>query len=140
MHIMKAKALLIFMALAVAAAVAQRGGGMGQGPGFKYDPSTETKLTGTIEDVKTVDSMCKTGTHLTLKTDTGNMEIALGPSQFLKDQALQLKKGDQVEVTAAKATTRKGEMLIARQITAGDKTITLRDEKGIPAWPRGSCR
>lgn len=137
---MKAKALLLVVALAVATAAAQRGGGMGQGPGYKYDPGAETKLTGTIEQINTVDSMCKTGTHLTLKTDTGNTEIALGPSQFLKDQALQLKKGDRVEVTAAKATTRRGEMFIARQITAGDKTITLRDEKGIPAWPRGSCR
>lgn len=137
---MKAKALLIFMALAVAAALAQKGGGMGQGPGVKYDPSTETKLTGTIEQINTVDSMCKTGTHLTLKTDTGNMEIALGPSQFLKDQALQLKKGDKIEVTGAKATTRRGEMFIARQITADGKTVTFRDEKGIPAWPRGSCK
>lgn len=137
---MKVKALLIVLALAVATASAQKGGGTGRGPGFKYDPSTETKLTGTIEQINTVDSMCKTGTHLTLKTDTGNTEIALGPSQFLKDQALQLKKGDQVEVTGAKATTRRGEMFIARQVTAGDKTITLRDEKGIPAWPRGSCR
>lgn len=137
---MKAKIVLIVVALAVATAMAQKGGGMGRGPGFKYDPSTETKLTGTIEQINTVDSMCKAGTHLTLKTDTGNMEIAVGPSQFLKDQALQLKKGDRVEVTGAKATTRRGEMFIARQITAGDKTITLRDDKGIPAWPRGSCR
>jgi hypothetical protein len=137
---MKIRALLVVVALAVATGAAQRGGGMGQGPGFKYDPSTETKLTGTVEEIKTVDSMCKTGTHLALKTDTGNMEIALGPSQFLKDQALQLKKGDKVEVTGAKATTRKGEMFIAREITAGEKTVTLRDEKGVPAWPRGSCR
>lgn len=136
---MKVKALLLVVALAVAAAVAQRGG-MGQGPGFRYDPSAETKLTGTVEDIKTMDSMCKTGTHLVLKTDTGNMEIALGPSQFLKDQALQLNKGDKVDVTGAKTTTRRGEMFIARQITTAGKTVTLRDEKGVPAWPRGSCR
>lgn len=137
---MRVKALVLVIALAVATAVAQRGGGMGPGPGFKYDPSTETKLTGTIEEINTVDSMCKTGTHLTLKTDTGTTEIALGPSQFVKDHGLQFKKGDRVEVTGATATTRRGEMFIARQIRAGDKTVTLRDEKGIPAWPRGSCR
>lgn len=137
---MKVRALLVLVALAVATAVAQKGGGMGRGPGFKYDPGAETKLTGTVEEVKTVDSMCKTGTHLTIKTDTGNAEVALGPSQFLKDQALQLKKGDRVDITGAKASTRRGEMFIARQITSGDKTLTLRDEKGIPAWPHGSCR
>ncbi len=141
---MKVKALLIIAALAVATAVAQRsgmgsGGGMGQGPGFKYDPSAETKLTGTIEEVKTVEMMCS-GTHLIVKTDKGNTEVALGPSQFVKDQALQLNKGDQVEVTGVKMTTRRGETFVARQITAAGKTVDLRDAKGVPAWPRGVCQ
>lgn len=134
---MKAKSLLLILALTVAAAMAQRGG-MGPGPGFKYDASTETKLTGSIEQINTVDAMCHTGTHVVLKTNKGNVEIALGPSQFLADQKLELKKGETADVVGAKATT--GEMFIARQITSGGKTVTLRDEKGIPAWPRVMCR
>lgn len=134
---MKAKSLLLILALTVAAAMAQRGG-MGPGPGFKYDASTETKLTGSIEQINTVDAMCHTGTHVVLKTNKGNVEIALGPSQFLADQKLELKKGETADVVGAKATT--GAMFIARQITSGGKTVTLRDEKGIPAWPRVMCR
>jgi len=136
---MKAKALILMVAFAVAAAVAQRGG-MGYGPGFKYDPSAETKLTGTIEEINTMDMMCQNGTHLVLKTDKGNMEAALGPSQFLKDQSLQLKKGDKVEVKGVKTTMRRGEVFIVRQITSGDKTVTLRNEKGAPAWSGGFCK
>jgi hypothetical protein len=136
---MKKKALFIIMALAVTAAMAQ-GGGWGRGPGFKYDSSAETRLTGTIEEIKTTDSICRTGTHLILKTNQGNTEVALGPAQFLKDQSVLLSKGDQIEVVGAKANTGRGEMFVVRQLITGGKTVTLRDEKGVPAWPRGSCR
>lgn len=135
----KHKALILMMALAVAAAVAQ-GPGRGRGMGANYDPSTETKLTGTIEQIKTMDSMCQTGTHVVIKTNEGTTEVALGPAQFLKDQSVTLNKGDRIEVTGAKTATRMGEFLIARQVVVGSKTLTLRDEKGVPAWPRGSCR
>jgi hypothetical protein len=136
---MKTKAILILAALAVATALAQTPG-KGPGPGFQYDPNTETTLNGTIEQISTVDSMCHSGTHVTIKTDTGNVEVGLGPTQFLTDQKLEIKKGDTVQVIGAKANTKKGPMFIARQITSGDKTVTLRDTKGVPAWPRGMCR
>lgn len=137
---MKVKALLLIVALAVATAVAQRGmgpDGMGQGRGFKYDPSAETKLTGTIEEIKTMGACA---THLVVKTDAGNTDVALGPTKFLKDQGLKLNKGDQVEVTGVKTTMRRGDIFITRQITVAGKTVTLRDEKGLPAWPRGTCK
>ena len=137
---MKVKALLLVVALAVVTAVAQRGmgpGGMGQGRGFKYDPSAETKLTGTIEEIKTIGACA---THVVVKTDAGNTDVALGPSKFLKDKGLELNKGDQVEVTGVKATMRRGDIFITRQITVAGTTVNLRDEKGRPAWPRGTCR
>ena len=40
----------------------------------------------------------------------------------------------------ATATTKQGKVFIARQITTGGKTVTLRDEKGTPAWAHGMCR
>ena len=136
---MKIKTVLLILALAVTTAMAQAGG-RGRGPGYKYDPSTETKITGSIEQINTTNAMCHTGTHLKVKTDTTEMEVGPGPTQFLQDQKLELKKGDTVEVIGSMATTRQGKIFIARQITAGGKTVTLRDEKGTPAWPRGMCR
>jgi hypothetical protein len=107
---------------------------------FRYDASTETTINGTIETINTVDMMCQSGTHLTVKTDKGNMEVALGPSKFVSDQKLDLKKGDQVQIMGAKTNTRRGEIFMARQITSGGQTVTLRDEKGVPSWPHGMCR
>ena len=134
---MKRKSVLLLLALMATVALAQSGG-KGQGP--MYDPSTEATITGTIEEIQTLDSMCQSGTHLTLKTDKGNSEVALGPTKFLTDQKLELKKGDQVQIVGAKANTKRGEMFVARQVTTGGKTVTLRDDKGVPAWPRGMCR
>ena len=136
---MKIKTVFLILALAVTTAMAQ-GGGRGRGPGYKYDASTETKITGSIEQINTTDTMCHTGTHLMVKTDTTEMEVGLGPAQFLKDQKLELKKGDTVEVIGTTATTSQGKVFIARQIATGGKTVTLRDEKGTPAWARGMCR
>jgi hypothetical protein len=135
--IMKGKSLLLFLALAATVALAQTQG-KGQGP--MYNPSTEATITGTIEEVQTLDTMCHAGTHLTVKTDKGSTEVGLGPSKFLADQKLELKKGDQVQIVGAKANTRRGEMFVARQITSAGKTVTLRDDKGVPAWPRSMCR
>ena len=136
---MKIKTVLLILALAVTSAMAQ-GGGRGRGPGYSYDPSTETKITGSIEQIKTTDTMCHTGTHLMVKTDTAETEVGLGPAHFLKDQKLELKRGNSVEVIGALATTKQGKVFIARQIATGGKTVSLRDEKGTPAWPRGMCR
>lgn len=134
---MKRKSLLLLLALAAAVALAQTRG-KGQGP--MYDPSAEATITGTIEEIQTLDMMCQSGTHLTVKTDKGNTEVALGPTKFLADQKLELKKGDQVQVVGAKTSTRRGEVFMARQIISGGKTVTLRDDKGVPSWPRGMCR
>ncbi|HLW55002.1 MAG TPA: hypothetical protein VKW06_19370 [Candidatus Angelobacter sp.] len=134
---MKHKTVLLLLLFGVTLALAQ---GRGKGMGPMYDPNSETTVTGPIEEVKTLDSMCHSGTHLLVKTDKGTLEVALGPSQFLTDQKLDLNKGDQVQIVGANANTRTGEMFIARQITSGGKTVTLRDGKGVPAWPRGLCR
>jgi hypothetical protein len=134
---MKSRSLMLLLALAATVALAQNRG-KGQGP--MYDPSTEATITGTIEQIQTLDMMCQSGTHLTVKTDKGNTEVALGPTKFLADQKLELKKGDQVQIVGAKANTKRGEMFVARQVTNDGKTVTLRDDKGVPSWPRGMCR
>lgn len=136
---MKTKVLILIMVFAVTTAVAQ--GRRGPGPGSRYDTKTETTVTGTIDQINQQDSFCPGGgTHLVLKTDKGNMDVRLGPTKFLGDQKFELKKGDSVQVIGSKLDSKAGEFIIARQITSGGKTLTLRNEKGFPAWPRGMCR
>jgi hypothetical protein len=120
-------------------ALAQRR--MGGPNGFpRYDPKTETTVKGTVEDVKESPSPgggMRTGLHVTLKTDTGSMDIHLGPADYWKKNGLELAKGDSIEVTGSKTMVDKQEAVLAREVKKGDKTVTLRNAQGIPAWSQG---
>jgi DNA/RNA endonuclease YhcR with UshA esterase domain len=80
------------------------------------------------------------GLHLTLKTDTGSLNVLVGPARFVKEKNFTFVKSDQLEVTGSKVKFNGSDAIIAREIKKGDKTLTLRDEKGVPAWPMGRRR
>lgn len=101
--------------------------------GPKYDATKQVKIKGVIEDVKDTPGELS-GTHLTVKTDTGSVMVYVGPAEFLKDIDTSFKKGDQIEVIGAKNTTADGEEVLAKEITVGSNTTTLRDDSGVPVW------
>jgi hypothetical protein len=149
-------AIFLFPALVFA----QMSGGMGQGMRMqmpKYDPSTVVTVKGTVEEVQTgmmrsgqMGGMMQSGQmgqgrmggplRLTLKTDTGSFNVLVGPARFVKEKNFTFAKGDQISVTGSKVKFNGSEAIIAREIKKGDKTLTLRDEKGVPAWPMGRGR
>jgi hypothetical protein len=69
-----------------------------------------------------------------VKTDTKTVLVRVGPTDFLKEIDTSFKKGDEVSVVGAKAPDATGEEILAREITDGNNTATLRDDKGIPIW------
>jgi hypothetical protein len=125
------------LTLGAASALAQRG--MGQGAGRMYDTATETTVKGTVEEVKQVSGPRggPGGTHLILKTDKETLEVHLGPTTFLEKEKFTFAKGDQIEVTGSKVKIGATDALLAREVKKGDKTLTLRNAQGIPAWSSG---
>lgn len=113
----------------------------GQGRGSSspvYNSRTETTVTGVVQEVKEIASGGRgTGTHLVVKTDSGVIEVHVGPSWYLKQQNCEFKKDDRVDVIGSKVKFEGTDVLVARQIKAGDKTWTLRDTQGKPAWSQG---
>jgi hypothetical protein len=99
-------------------------------PAIKYDVANEIKLTGTIEEVKKIAD----DTHLMVKAGGQLLEIDLAPSSFLSDMECAFAKGDVVEIVGSKVKLESGEQMLARQITKGQLTLTLRDPKGAPVW------
>ena len=99
-----------------------------------YDPATETHLKGTIEAVTQMTRGQMMGTHLTLKTGEGNLEVMLGPSKFITSKGFSFAKGDSIEVTGSKVTMGGTEHIIAREVVKDGKTLTLRDKTGTPEW------
>ena len=120
--------------LSVPLALAQRGM-------RNYDPSTETTVKGTVEEVKQVSGQHGwNGTHLMLRTEAGQMDVHAGPSSYIAAQGFSFAKGDQIEVLGSKVELGGSEALIAREIKQGDKTLMLRNAQGIPQWSGGRRR
>jgi hypothetical protein len=103
----------------------------------KYDPATEVTLDATVEEVKQqTGRRGATGTHLIVKTDSGMLEVHVGPSSFLASKNISFVKGDRIRITGSKVTREGAEALIAREIKKGDSRLVLRDAKGFPVWSR----
>lgn len=128
--------LLSLIAIAVLSiaplALAQKDSGTKK-PADKYDFATEVKLKGTVEDVK-LDPAENEGTHLLLKTGGETILVHVAPPEFLKEYDVSLAKGDQLTVIGSKLKIDGADEVLAREITKGDNTATLRDNKGVPVW------
>jgi hypothetical protein len=101
--------------------------------GPKYDAANEVKIKGVIEEIREVPGAFE-GTHLVVKTDSGTVLVHVAPGAFLKEMDTSFAKGDQVQVVGSKAPNAQEEEILAREITVGTNTVTLRDEKGVPVW------
>jgi len=101
--------------------------------GAKYDVANQVTIKGVIEDIREIPGNFE-GTLLVVKTDTGTVLVRVAPASFLKEIDASFAKGDQVKVVGAKAPNATEEEILAREITVGTNTVTLRDDRGIPVW------
>ena len=101
----------------------------------KYDPHTETKMKGTVAEVKLPPKGSeKEIAHLLLKDETGNLDIYLCPKSFLDDMGVTFDKGDEIALTGSKIKQGDADLILAREVVKGSDTIVLRDDKGNPVW------
>lgn len=125
------KIILIFVfVLAIPLAFAQKQSGP------KYDKTAEVTVKGSVDEVKQPNGP-DGDTHLILKTDKGPVEVCLCPAKFLSSLDMNFQKGDQLEVTGAKAKDKDAvgtEVILVREIVKGGNTLILRDKDGGPVW------
>ncbi|MFZ1135160.1 MAG: hypothetical protein WAN69_09455 [Candidatus Korobacteraceae bacterium] len=101
----------------------------------KYDPATETKLKGTVEELKFVPPAgAKQVGYLMLKSGSDTVQVFLGPKKFLDDMGATFKAGDPVEITGSKVKVDGTDQILAREVVKGDDVLTLRFADGKPAW------
>jgi hypothetical protein len=95
-----------------------------------------TTLRGTVTAVTVVPAQAGRlgGTHLTLQGEGAATEVHVGPTWFLKQEGVELSKGDALEVTGSMLDSGDETFLVAREIRTGTKVFRLRDERGFPIW------
>jgi hypothetical protein len=105
----------------------------GQTP--KYDPATEAKFKGVVEELKLPPKGNeKDVAHLTIKAGTDTFDLYLCPKAFMDDMGVSFAKGDELAFTGSKVKQGGAEMILAREVVKGSDTVVLRDEKGNPVW------
>jgi len=101
-----------------------------------YNAASEVTLQGVVEDVKNF--YCPVsgddGTHLTIATSQGRVQVHVAPSRFLSGKQLQFFGGDEVEVVGTPIVFQGNQALIARTIVRGNQTVALRTAQGKPLW------
>lgn len=101
----------------------------------KYDPHTESKLKGTIEDITLPPAGHeKEIVHLIMKNADTKVDIYLCPKSFLDDMGVTFAKGDEITITGSKVKAGDADLFLAKQADKGTDTLVLRDDKGNPVW------
>lgn len=102
----------------------------------KYDPATETKFKGIVEELKIVPPTGgKPIAYLVLKSTPDAGQIFLCPKKFLDEMGVAFKADDEIEITGSKVKLDGADMTLAREVVKKDgDTLTLRFKDGKPAW------
>jgi|SRR5580704_3173627 hypothetical protein len=101
----------------------------------KYDLNTETKMKGTVEELKLPPKGSeKDAAHLLVKAGSDTADVYLCPKSFLDDMGVTFSKGDEVSLTGSKVKQGDADLVLAREVVKGNDTLVLRDEKGNPVW------
>jgi len=101
-----------------------------------YDTKMVETITGEVIAVEVAPSPRGPGggMHLRLNAKKETVDVALGPERYLKDQSLQIKAGDNIEVRGSRVTIEENPVVIAAEVKRGDESLILRDDNGIPKW------
>ena len=101
-----------------------------------YNPSMESRLSGVITGVRRVNEGPLAGVHITVQSKAKNevADVYLAPADFLKIFKTDFPAGAYVQVIGARTRVGDTEVVLAREVTEGDTSITLRDFGGAPVW------
>ena len=103
---------------------------------YTYAPTSEQTMRGWV--VETRDFQCPVtgtvGSHITVKNETGSIEVHLAPASFMKQYEINIRKGDNVTVVGSRIMFDGKGALIAKSVAIGNETYNFRDQSGRPLW------
>ena len=104
---------------------------LGRAPDNTYDVAAERTIEGLV--TRTAHSIGGI-MHFTLKTANGDLEVQLGPREFVEKSEFKLKLGEMVSVVGVPSMLREREVVFAREVRSNRGVFTLRDRNGEPMW------
>jgi hypothetical protein len=100
-----------------------------------YNPATVVDMWGTIASVRHAPAGgALAGVHLTVKVKNNSFDVYLGPADFLRIFKTNFPVGEEIEVVGSKIKVDSADVILTREITVGQATMTLRDAAGAPDW------
>ncbi len=103
---------------------------------ISYDLSRETVLQGTVVSFTASSQIPPIGSHVTIQTSAGPVDVHLGNATVLKWNDVFLAAGDSVRIVGEKQLYGGGSFFAARILQKGNQSVTLRNSKGIPLSPK----
>lgn len=101
----------------------------------KYDPHTETKAKGLIDEVNKLPWGPKLDiTELIIKSGDDKLHVYVCPQAFQDEIGVTFAKGDDIAVTGSKVKQDAGDVILVRELVRGGDTLVFRDDKGSPVW------
>lgn len=133
-----ARALVILatgILLAVALQASDAQSSAGQGFAFAYDSAKEITVAGNVREVVTHPAPgSAVGIHLLISSDGKIIDAHLGPFLSAANrEALAL--GQPVEVVGVNANIHGQDLILARQLTIGERQVTIRNQRGFLVRP-----
>jgi hypothetical protein len=103
-----------------------------------YDAKTVETIGGKVLSIEKTTPAKKRGywIDVMLQTANGTIAVQLGPAWYIDKQTPRIEANDTITVTGSRVTMDGRSAVVAADVTKGNELLKLRENNGIPVWPR----
>jgi len=103
-----------------------------------YDAKTVETIGGKVLSIENTTPAKRRGywVQLMLQTEKGTIPVQLGPAWYIDKQTPRIEANDTITVIGSHVTLDGRSAIVAADITKGNELLKLRDDNGMPVWPR----
>ena len=103
-----------------------------------YDAKTVETIGGKVLSIEKTTPAKRRGywIDLMLQTEKETIAVQLGPDWYIDKQTPRIEANDTITVIGSRVTIDGRSAIVAADITKGNELLKLRQDNGIPVWPR----
>jgi hypothetical protein len=103
-----------------------------------YDAKTVETIEGKVLSIENTTPAKKRGywVDVMLQTEKGTILVQLGPAWYIDKQTPRIDANDTITLTGSRVILDGRSAIVAADVTKGNELLKLRDDNGMPVWPR----